>query len=147
MTCKCENKGLYCGTKREDKLLDLSKPVQTRKGNPVKVLYTDYKSSSGNVRFISADGLVFNPSIKVIGLVSEPGGEESVHFWSSAGLSAGGRNFDLVNVKEKISGWVNIYKERIKVRPGNRVYATEAEAIVHGAHMNYVCSVYFEKEI
>lgn len=77
--------------------LDLTKPVQTRDGRPVRILCTDRKST-----------LMDKP---VVGLVTNKSGSEILDFWSLTG--AKGTSIacegDLVNVPERKSKWMNMY--------------------------------------
>lgn len=85
-------------------MLDLTKPVQTRNGRPVRILATDAKGGQS-----------------VAGLVTDRGGYETAYLWSAHGHHFGNDadngprvtdDFDLVNVPEpKKTGtmWLNVY--------------------------------------
>lgn len=79
--------------------LDLSKPVQTRDGKPVRILCTDRKYSS-----------------PIVGLVPLNNNIEEVRSWNAFGRyfpnSSRPHSLDLVNAPEKISGWVNVYENK-----------------------------------
>lgn len=113
----------------EPDMLDLTKPVQTRDGRPVRLLCTD-----ANSRF------------PVTGLVSQPQGNDVVGTWTVEGsyLDEPGEDpLDLVNVSVRHEGWVNI--RRFEDRPAGlcletpRVYATRAEADAHAKPSRIAC--------
>lgn len=67
--------------------LDLTKPIQTRDGRPVRILCTDAQTPKfgGRVR-------------PVIGLARNPTGEDSLLWWREDGTHDACTNYDLVNV-------------------------------------------------
>ena len=98
------------------KVLDLTKPVQTRDGEPVRILATDAKGS-----------------YPVVGLVYESeAGEDEAEFWTAAGhyYAAGMESgFDLVNVPEKLVGYLNVYGTRSQYgQTSYRLYGSRAIA-------------------
>lgn len=83
------------------KQLDLTKPVQTRDGRPVRILCTDAQSITS-----------------VVGLISEEPGKERLFAWNAHGRVAGlaqldAHTDDLVNtpVKRRVTGWLNVYPD------------------------------------
>lgn len=96
-----------------NKLVDLTKPVQTRAGNSVRILCTD--AEDGN-------------TYPVVTLV-KVGGSEVVYRYNSVGgyYNSGGEDpNDLVNVpvKHQRTGWINCYKI------SGRLHATKEDADV-----------------
>ena len=105
--------------------LDLSKPVQTRDGKPVRVICVNRDSGK--------KGYTDRP---IIALVSEGEHGESVGLYDQYGRTAGGYDdqpspYDLVNVPVKKSGWVNI-GSKVRCNPGvvicSNVYETKEAA-------------------
>ena len=85
--------------------LDLTKPVQTRDGHPVRILCTDRKGSS-NV---------------VVGLVDRGDNVEVTMSWTEDGLYAVGGNSrnDLINVPPKpVKYYVNVYRNMNGITTG-----------------------------
>lgn len=78
--------------------IDFSKPVQTRDGRKARVICTDKKDSRSVIALIEGDD----------------GGTESVYVYYTDGRGslALEYTFDLINVPEKIVGYVNIYPNR-----------------------------------
>lgn len=83
--------------------LDITKPVQTRDGRPVRILCTDKK---GNY--------------PVVGLVTNNDGSETVNSYRHDGVyySAGVSDADLVNAPERKERWLNMYPPSL----GHSVY-------------------------
>lgn len=77
--------------------LDLTKPVQTRDGRPVRILCTDRK--------------IDRVDVPVVGLVTNKAGCEFIDFWSLTGVHLASRagEGDLVNVPQRKSKWMNVY--------------------------------------
>lgn len=79
--------------------LDLTKPVQTKDGKPVRILCTDAKNTSG---------------YSVVGLIGM-GEHESMQRWKTDGTPATVNTcFNLVNVPEKpvkVEMWINVYPD------------------------------------
>ncbi len=91
--------------------LDLTKPVQTRDGRPVRILATDLKGE-----YPIAGAVLFD-------------NHEQVHTWTAEGVFVAGvtdDNFDLVNVKRV--AYVNMYDNPISAgfMYGTRVAADNA---------------------
>ena len=98
------------------KVLDLNKPVQTRDGRKVRVLATDRK------------GAAYYP---VLGLLTQADGEETVESWTLVGefYSGDTDEADLVNVPEKIVGYLNVYGTRSQYgQTSYRLYDSRAIA-------------------
>lgn len=83
--------------------LDITKPVRTRDGRPVRVLCTDKK---GN--------------FPIVALITDGNEKETVctyntegHYYSSGGVC----DADLVNVPERVERWLNIYHPKRWARP------------------------------
>ena len=99
-----------------EKKLDLTKPVQTRDGRKVRVLATDRK------------GAAYYP---VLGLLTQADGEETVESWTLVGefYSGDTDEADLVNVPEKIVGYLNVYGTRSQYgQTSYRLYDSRAIA-------------------
>lgn len=75
--------------------LDLTKPVQIRKGNSVRILTTDRKDPWDYC---------------VVGLISHNDNDERLHCWNKEGKSEHHEKFNLVNIPVRQTGWVNVYK-------------------------------------
>jgi hypothetical protein len=78
--------------------LDLTKPVTTRDGQPVTILKTDLKTTTGYT---------------ILGYATAKDGTQTVRVWDPQGRVSYGRetNHDLVNVPSVIKGWINIYND------------------------------------
>lgn len=74
--------------------LDLTKPVTTRDGRPVRIVEPNLKSN-----------------YPILGIITEPNGNEEVRLWSASGRLIEGHEdrHDLINKVETIKGWVNVY--------------------------------------
>ena len=97
------------------KVLDLNKPVQTRDGRKVRVLATDRKGAH----------------YPVLGLLTQADDEETVESWTLAGefYSGDTDEADLVNVPEKIVGYLNVYGTRSQYgQTSYRLYDSRAIA-------------------
>lgn len=96
-------------------MLDLTKPVQTRDGQPVRIICTDRQNSEDFV---------------VVGLVQTMFGEEATQTWRLDGSfslrKSSEHSFDLINVPVKREGWINIYGDANQFF-GN-IYPSEAAA-------------------
>lgn len=99
-TCRCtcgttsKGKCNYCAPK-----LDLGKPVQTRMGQPARIICTDRKVYAGA-----------RNKFPVVALVQERDGVEAALFYSLEGLSPiNPSSNNLINVPERIKGWINVY--------------------------------------
>lgn len=102
--------------------LDLTKPVQTRDGRPVRILCTDARREDC-----------------IIGLINENGKDQS-YYWYPDGSHwhdpYGPRDCDLINVPPpmiKREGWINLYRpaqgdERLSDKV---IWATEQSARVY----------------
>lgn len=78
-------------------MLDLTKPVQTRSGVPVRILCTDAKKENG----------------PIIGLIQYKDGTESCYRWNADGRFMSPdceHDYDLVNVPDKHVFYVNAYE-------------------------------------
>lgn len=96
-----------------EKKPDLTKPVQTRKGQAVRIIATDAKDAK----------------YPVIGLRMTEEGGESTESWTVDGIfqvGASWRDLDLVNVPEKLVRYVNFY--RTGAHPWGMTYTQNATA-------------------
>jgi hypothetical protein len=117
-------------------MLDITKPVKTYSGYPVKLIYTERKGD-----------------FPLVGLLYV-GGEEKVATWTADGRKYGAvpgiNDMDLVNCPENRRGWVNIYKDEASIYRCmyERVYFDEGSAIKEGSNHPgiYVASVPIEWE-
>lgn len=78
------------------KKLDLTKPVQTKNGSPVRILCTDRVGER-----------------PVVGLIMSPDGGETGVSWTLEGRKGpyyGTDAYDLVNVPEEVTLWFNVYR-------------------------------------
>lgn len=78
-------------------MLDLTKPVQTKDGRPVRLLCADAKKTQ-----------------PIVGLVQNKDGTETLRCWSADGswlLDDKATPKDLINSHEKRMAWVNVYPE------------------------------------
>lgn len=82
--------------------LDLTKPVTTRDGRPVRIVEPNLKCS-----------------YPILGIITEPNGTEEVRLWSSSGQLIEGHHdrHDLINKPETVRGWLNVYPG---IRTGSR---------------------------
>lgn len=74
---------------------DPHKPCTTRDGRPARIICTDAKCPCDN---------------PIVALITEGGKEFPQYFYATGRVRAEGENsLDLVNIPEKIEGWVNVY--------------------------------------
>jgi hypothetical protein len=90
---------------------DPSKPVRTSDGKPARIICTDAREA----------GFMDYP---IIALVADEKGEEWINHFESDGSAIGKRN-RLVNIPERIEGWVNVYRE------GHNHPAVRTSCIIH----------------
>jgi hypothetical protein len=93
--------------------LDLSKPVQTRDGRPVRILCTDLRGEF--------------PVVAVI----ENRDFDGVGMWRLSGVNQFGQESDLVNVREpERTGWLNVYRDDDGGHyVGSRIRASREESL------------------
>ncbi len=120
--------------------LDLTKPVQTRDGQPVRILCTDRKSKVGQAvcaLVLKTDGSELLLSYSKEGVLFNLGGEEPTPT-------------DLVNVPEIIEGWMNFYRSPHNgvLTPGYSFFssAREAECAAENSE-NFVVTVHIKTQI
>ena len=96
-------------------MIDLNKPLETRNGHKVRI-YDECGTYDG---------------LKIFGSIDLGGDNWSLFQWLEDGYYIGcGRDheLDLVNVKEKHVGWINIVSTKNFSTTGN-VYQTEGDAL------------------
>ena len=114
-----------------NKQFDPTKPCQTRGGDPVKILTTD---ALGDLSIYYQ-----NEKTKIVFAALANG-----HLWKG-GVS----HHDLINIPQKLVGWVNIYKRVDAVDPGFYIttYATEAKARSFSDGPDYIETRKIEVEV
>lgn len=96
--------------------LDLNKPIKTRDGRDVRIICTDRKSKY----------------FTIVALITNQYKEDYFSYTKDGEFYYGEENSrDLVNVKEKKTGWVNIYKLDNKQCLIGTIYKTKDEAKFH----------------
>lgn len=83
-------------------MISMEKKYTTRDGRPVRLLCVD-----GGGKY------------PIVGIISNADGEKSVETWSEEGrfcLISNAPHFDLIEVKTKRTGWINIYSKSHKDR-------------------------------
>jgi hypothetical protein len=112
-----------------NKKFDPTKPCQTRGGDPVKILTTDavgsfsiyYQNEKTKMVFPAfANGLTWN---------------------------GGTSHNDLINIPQKLVGWVNIYKIGVDHGFATVTYESEAEAISFSDDPDYIETRKIEVEV
>jgi hypothetical protein len=116
-------------------MLDITKPVQTREGRPVRLICTDRRGTH-----------------PLIGLISEKD-EEKLGTWMVDGSrfdTPGTADADLINVLAKHRGWVNVFRngpEDSDCCVAGSVYPNKHCADLAGqVHKNFVTSIEIEWE-
>ena len=111
-------------------MLDITKPVQTRDGNPVRLVCTDRKGK-----------------YSLIGLVQK-GAAETIHTWSTDGSRfdiPGTSDTDLVNAPIMHHGWINLFRngpEDGDCCTSGPVWPNKYAAELAGkAHQNFVAAI------
>ena len=82
------------------KPFDPTKPVQTRDGRPARIVATDYKAHSPAFCIIAIVPPKDNPQIELIQL------------FTKEGTAVAGANWDLINIPEKRTLWINVYQRK-----------------------------------
>lgn len=137
MSCKC-NSNCSC---KATPVVDWTKPIQTRAGYNVRVLATELKHSTYTVAVA----------------IMAANGSESVGMRTKNGaykISGGDSELDIVNVPEKISGWLPLFKGVKGYKNWHPMYlfASEREANSYASKTSlltstYIGAVYIEKEV
>lgn len=113
--------------------LDLTKPVQTRDGRPVRILCTDRRHSVDTIVALVVRGDAY---------------EAVVTYAADGSYGIAPSAEDLINVAERICGWVNLYPPGVASSRSayvNGVYATREEAD-GGAGIDRIGVAYIDTE-
>ena len=98
------------------KELNPNKPVQLRDGRQVRNICWDFLTETG---------------VRITGIVTNAG-FDSFYTWDKSGHYYGNihnSGSDLVNIPEKIQGWINVYQDTSPHKfIRNNIYATREEA-------------------
>ena len=112
-----------------DKPFDITKPCQTRGGDPVKILTTD---ALGDLTIFYQ-----NERTKMV----------FPTFANGLTWKGGTSHNDLINIPQKLVGWVNIYKGDADAGFYITTYATEADARAHSNDPDYIETRKIEVEV
>ena len=113
-------------------MIDINKKYTTRDGRPVRILATDLK----------------NEDYPICGTYTD-NGEEYVGSWTKDGeYSRNGvvDNRDLIEVKQKKTGWINIYSNDEIHKTSEFVFNNEESAKVLAKTPSYVTTIKIEWE-
>ncbi len=106
-----------------------------------------YTSDGIPVRFLEGVGTDACP---IVGVVIGPFGTEYLYSWTVEGMfhiASPGHRLDLIPVKEKKTGWINIYPSALFMARSGTVYSSRALADQHAEKGRVACiSIEWEEQ-
>ncbi|MCP5116933.1 MAG: hypothetical protein GY953_39410 [bacterium] len=103
---------------------DPKKPYGVKAGNDVRIICTDRKADS-----------------PIVALVTLGESKEALLRYNMLGQVQGAdRQYDLINIPEEITGWVNVYRVASgQFAPGNMYASKEAASVTVGGYERVAC--------